>query len=590
MKRKNHIPPQEEPKRTRQSFLHGALILTVGILIVKVIGAMFKIPLTWIIGEDGLGYFNTAYHFYSPIHSLATAGFPIAISRIVSEYMAQKRYGDARRIHRASIPIFVVAGTVGTAIMLIGSPIYVRAIGNPSSLPSMLILSPAILFGCLMAIYRGYYEGLRNMVPTAVSEILEAVCKLVIGLTGALLVVQLGMQEYYHSGTVFGQEIVSEDYAKSAVLPYAAAAAILGVTVGSFVGFAFLFWKSRRQGYGITNWELLKAPPTMTTGRAMRLLTRTAIPIGLGALAVNMAGLVDTTFLQTRIGHLMETDSQALLTLYKGMIPEINIASGTVPNFLYGCYSQALTLFMVVPAITQAFGISALPSVTTAWTRQNRESLQSSVTSVLRATCLFCIPAGIGMSTLAYPISQLVFGVRSSSPITARVLIVMGVASLFAALSTPINSMLQAVGRVDLPVKLFLIGLTMKVGLNYMLSSVTEINILGAAIGTLCCYVFITGVGLWQLHRVAGVKLRLFSVFIKPAIGAVLCSAAAYVLQNMLAVVLSAGLATAIALVIAVIIYIFSLWLLCAIDKNDLLLLPKGEKITKVLAKNHKIV
>ena len=213
------IRTKKSKHRTQHNFLHGAIILTAGIIAVKMIGAMFKIPLTWIIGEDGLGYFNTAYHFYSPIHSLATAGFPIAISRILSEFMAKKQYGNAWRVHRVSIPIFVMTGLAGTAIMLAGTPFYAAAIGNPGAMPSMLMLSPAILFGCLMAIYRGYYEGLSNMVPTAVSEILEAMCKLVLGLIASLLTIQFGMQEYHHSGTVFGCVVESEMHAKSIILP-----------------------------------------------------------------------------------------------------------------------------------------------------------------------------------------------------------------------------------------------------------------------------------------------------------------------------------------------------------------------------------
>ena len=104
------MQPRNHQKRKRQSFLHGALILTVSMILVKLIGAMFKIPLTWIITEEGLGYFNTAYHFYSPIHSLATAGFPIAIARMVSENLACGRYADVRRIHKLSIPIFLITG------------------------------------------------------------------------------------------------------------------------------------------------------------------------------------------------------------------------------------------------------------------------------------------------------------------------------------------------------------------------------------------------------------------------------------------------------------------------------------------------
>lgn len=564
--------------RRHQTFLQGALILTAGIFLVKVIGAMFKIPLTWIIGEDGLGYFNTAYHFYSPIHSLATAGFPIAISRMVSSCMAQKRYGDGYRIHQVSIPIFVLTGLCGTAIMALGAPFYVRAIGNPQSLLSMLSLSPAILFGCLMAIYRGYYEGLRNMVPTAVSEILEAVCKLVIGLTGALLTVWWGMREYETSGTVFGQAMASPDYAKSALLPVAAAMAILGVTVGSLVGFLYLLHCRKKAGYAVTPAEVSSALPTLSKGETVRRLTKTALPIGLGALAVNLAGLVDTTFLQMRMGDLMATQQEVLLSCYAGMIPRINLENGTVPNFLYGCYSQALTLFMVVPSVTQAFGISALPSVTNAYAGKNKEALQSGVTAVLRLTCLFCIPAGLGLSVLSYPISTLVFGARPSMEITARVLSLLGVSAIFAALSTPINSMLQAVGRVDLPVKLLVVGLSIKAALNYILSGIPQINLLGAAIGTLCCYVFLTVAGLILLLRVTKVRLSLFSILVKPFFASLLCCAAAYVGQNALRNLLPAVVSTGCALVIAVGIYLISLWLLCAIHKSDLTLLRKGKK------------
>ena len=282
---------RKELRRERgQTFLRGALILSVGLVLVKVIGAAFKIPLTWIIGEDGLGYFNTAYHFYSPIHSLSTAGFPIAISRLVSQAAAQKRWGDADRIHRVSVPIFLLTGLFGTALMFIGSPVYAGCIGNPSALPSMLALAPAILFGCLTSVYRGWFEGMRNMVPTAVSEILEALCKPILGLSGALLVIRRGMEEYRSGGTVFGQTAISENAAKAMVLPYASAAAILGVTCGTLAGFVFLFIRSRKNHY--LHRRCLQAPAERTRGETMRVLIRTALPIGLGALAVNAAGLV----------------------------------------------------------------------------------------------------------------------------------------------------------------------------------------------------------------------------------------------------------------------------------------------------------
>ena len=213
----------------------------------------------------------------------------------------------------------------------------------------------------------------------------------------------------------------------------------------------------------------------------------------------------------------MSFHPEPLLAMYQGMIPdlEVKIATGTVSNFLFGCYSQALALFMLVPGITQAFGISALPSVTSAWMCGSRSELQKSISSVLRMTALFSIPAGLGLSVLSGPVSQAVFGAKASIPITSRTLAVMGVAAIFASLSTPIFSMLQAVGRVDLPVKLLCVGLGLKIGLNYVLTGIPEINILGAGIGTLVCYVFITISAYYFLCKETKIHLKVHSVFYK---------------------------------------------------------------------------
>ena len=577
---------KDTPKR-KQSFLHGALILTAGVLIVKLIGALFKVPLTWIITEDGLGYFNTAYNFYGPIYSLATAGFPIAISRLVSESCTRGAFRDIRRIHSVSIPIFVTTGTVGFLLMLSGARAYARMIGNESALPALYVLAPAILFSCLTAIYRGYYEGLRNMYPTAVSEIIEALCKLVIGLSAACWIVGRGMAEYQAHGTVFGAEAGSLLYARSAVLPYAAAGAIFGVTVGSLCSFLFLLLRHRLIGDGITGENLKKSPPPRSRRLTFSRLIKTAVPIGIGAMAVNIAALVDTTFLQTRIRHVMQKDPQALLSMYQGMIPQLNIDTDTVPNFLFGCFSMALTLFMLIPAVTQAFGISALPNVTAAWTRGERAHLKKSMEAVIRITALFSIPAGMGMAVLSGPVAKLVFGARPSIPITSRVLVIMGIGAIFASLSTPINSMLQAVGRVDLPVKLLGVGLTIKLLLNYFLVGIPRINVLGAGAGTLACYLFITVFALFFLCRQTRIVPDFVSIFLKPLAASAFCTTAAWAFFGLASRVLPERAATGIAVLIAVLVYTVALFCLRAICRDDILMLPNGQKIIKILEKRH---
>jgi len=586
------MQPLNSQRRKRQSFLHGAFILTISMILVKFIGAMFKIPLTWIITEEGLGYFNTAYHFYSPIHSLATAGFPIAIARMVSENLACGRYHDVRRIHKISIPIFLLTGGLGLAVMAVSAPFYVRAIGNGGALPAMLCLAPAILFSCLSSVYRGYYEGMSNMYPTAISEVIEALFKLLVGLSAAYLVFRIGMGEFEKFGTVWGQAVSSEAYAKSVLLPYTAAAAVFGVTIGSFMSFFYLWIRHKKKGDGIVYCELQCAPPVTGKNIIVKRLIKMAIPIGIGALAVNVAALVDTTFLQTRIHHILAVDPDRLLNMYHGMIPdlEVKMATATVSNFLFGCYSEALALFMLVPGITQAFGISALPSVTSAWMSGSRNQLQKSISSVLRMTALFSIPAGMGLSVMSGSITQAVFGAKISAPITSRTLAIMGIAAIFASLSTPIFSILQAVGRVDLPVKLLCIGLGLKIGFNYVLTGIPEINILGAGIGTLICYFFITVSSCFFLCRETRISLGFHGVFTKPIIASMFCCVSAYFSWFGMVCIIPKSIATGLAVLIAIIIYVVSLLWLKALCKDDILMLPKGQKLSKILEKHHLIV
>ncbi|MGI6275648.1 MAG: putative polysaccharide biosynthesis protein [Acutalibacteraceae bacterium] len=512
----------------RQSFLHGALLLTAGVLLVKVVGALFKIPLSAVITEDGMGYFSTAYSFYNVIFSIATAGFPVAVSRMVSENDSLGRWRDVRRIKQAASPVFLLTGAVGTGLMILGAPLYTRAVGNAGALPAMLALAPSVLLCSLAAVYRGYYEGLRNMTPTTVSQVIEALAKLLFGLSGAYFVMARASREFAASGTVLGRAVADGAEAQRAICAFGAAAAILGVTLGSALSLLYLHLRDRR-GDGIPAAQLARAPQPQSRRVLARQLVRSSIPIAVGAVAMSISGLIDASFLQTRIAHILRTDPAPLLAMYAGSIPQANLdAPESIPNYLFGCYNMALTLFMIVPSVTQAFGVSALPSVTHAFARGVKAELRAAMETVLRATSIFALPAGIGLSVLAGPIARLVYGDRPSTPIIAAALAAMGAASIFAAVTTPLGSMLQAVGHMELPVILVLSGLVVKVVLNYILAGVPQINILGGGISTLVCYALVTVAELFALVRITGIRFDFVSTVFKPLLAAGCCGAAAY--------------------------------------------------------------
>lgn len=586
-------------KKTRertngQSFVQGALILTLGMAIVKIVGALFKVPLNTVIGEYGMGLFNVAYNFYGPVHSLATAGLPIAISRMVSECFSMGRYREIRKIKRVSTPIFLTLGLLGTALMLFGAPYYCREIinNNRAVLP-MLTLAPAVLFGCLGSIYRGYFEGLKNMYPTAVSEVIESMSKLIVGLSASVIVVWKLNEEFNFYGTILGRLVPSADEAALMTLSYAAAAAIFGVTLGSLISFMFLLLRYHKGGDGITL-QMLQGAPRPRRGKTIaKILIRTAIPVAIGSVTVNIAGLIDTTFLQQRLAYIIQNESQKLLDRYQGLIPDMYLRQpDTIPNLLFGCYSMALTVYMIVPTITQAFSISALPSITQLWIKGNREKLKAGVEMVLRLTALFSLPAGIGISAIAGQISKLLYGDDVTTPIVAGILTLLGMAAALAAISTPISSMLQAVGRADIPVKLLIIAMLIKVGVNYVLCGNAEINVYGAAIGTLCCYLFLVISQVILLCRVTRIRLSIKSVFLKPFVAAVLCGVSAHVTAMAMEGLISLGgrmealITTVAAIGIGMIVYAISLWAVGGLKKSDLDLLPKGQKIAKILEKH----
>lgn len=578
--------------RRRQSFLRGALVLTAGMAVVKVLGALFKVPLTYVIGEYGIGLFNVAYHFYGPVFSLATAGFPIAVSRLVSENSSLGRWNDVRQVKRVAMPMFLTIGACGMVAMTLLAPLYCHWVtGAAYALAPMLALAPAILLACAASVYRGYYEGLGNMFPTAVSQILEAAVKLGLGLAAAGAVVSFAKEEYAAHGTVLGISPSDGDQAMFLTLSLGAAGAVLGVTVGSLLSLAYLALRYHFHGDGTVPRLYRQSPQCRNPKETRKRLWTITLPIALGSLATNVAGLIDATFLQSRIGDVLRQSPQRLLAVYEGRMPAAYGENPeTIPTYLYGCYTLAMTVYLLVPGITQAFGTSALPSVTGAWARGNKRELRARMETVVRITAMFCFPAGIGVSVLAEPITRLLYGQGESTQVISQSLALLGVASLAAAMNGPLSSMLQAVGRADLPVKLLFAAMAIKLGANWILCGVPKINILGAAMGTFLCYLFLVVSQFWCLRRAAGVSLSTWGIFFRPLACALLCGAGAGLVYNLLEPLLSWGRAgEAVALAIATlfggVIYFAGLLLLRGIRKSDLQSLPKGQKIAKTLEK-----
>lgn len=579
----------------KQSLLNGAIVLVISTVLVHLIGMLYKIPLTALIGEVGRGYFNAAYDIYTPLYTISMAGLPVAVSKLVSQNVALHRYRDAKMIFKVAFRLFIITGVLGTILLLILSYPYSLLVDNPQSLLCVLVIAPSILFCCLMSAYRGYYEGLSNMVPTAVSQVIEALGKLVLGLLFAFLIMRFGMAEFNAGREVFGVQAATEAEALSAIYPYSAAGAIGGVTIGTLLGYIFLLIRHRLVGDHITRAQLVNSPAPEGSIRIAKTLIAVAIPVVLSSLILNVTNLIDAVTIQNRIAYAIEQAPDVVRGMYEQSLLISQTLDEDISKYLYGVYGTVLDFKNIVPAITMSLGVSAIPAISAACATRDKKRIKVSVESVLRVAMLFSLPAGFGMAALSTPILTLVYGTSRPSlvPIASGMLSTYGMFVFLMAVSTPITNMLQAIGRADAPVKAIIVGTVVKLISNFVLIGNPSINVKGAPIGSILCYAVIVAYELVVLLRQTRVRLNFVSVFLKPLICALFCAAAAWAVNGLLYNALSASMgmmganavATLTAVVVAVIVYFISLLLLRGLSKDDILMLPKGEKIAKALEK-----
>ncbi|MBE6738169.1 MAG: polysaccharide biosynthesis protein [Ruminococcaceae bacterium] len=579
-------------KSTSQSFLKGALVLTISMIAVKLCGLAQKVLLTNLYGtlgetyaEFGTGLFANAYELYVPLFTLATVGFPIAVSRLVSENYAKERYNDVRQVHRVAKPFFLIMGIVCFLIMTVGSFFYVSSIGinQPYALPALLMLAPTILFGCLVSVYRGYYEGMRNMTPTAISEVIEAFSKIAIGVVLSYIVVNIGSNQYANSETIFGMTFASKEEAFNTLVSISVAASIFGITMGSFIAFLFLRIRFALRKGEIPAEYYINSVEALSKKETFKKMAATALPIGIGALVMSLSGTIDSFIIQRVILGMAENQPVALMAEFNGKLNSA-LAEGSIHTCVWGYYTASLTLVSIVIAVTQVFGTSAMPNVTAAYTKGNKEELKQSMNTVLRLTTMVTFPCAIGLSVLSEPILSLVYsGNENISIFGAEVLQVLGLAVIFMGTITPICSMLQGIGKVKSSMGVYIFGTVSKILVSYLFARNISINIVGSAIGSLVSNFLMCAVALFILVRNTKIMPDFVSVALKPMLSAVLCGASAYVCSYIL------HLNLLISIVISAIIYLVMLLILHTFTKNEVLMLPKGKKIVIILEKLHLI-
>ena len=586
-------------KDSSQTFLKGAAILTVSMVIVKLFGLLDKILLANIYGmfgdsasSIGLGLYSNAFEVFNVIFTVATGGLPIAISRLVSQNMAQKRYKDVKLVHRISVPLFSIVGII-CFIIIIGAsvPYATFVIKQPYSIPAMICLAPTVLFGCVASIYRGYFEGQRNMFPTAISEVIEAGVKLLAGTFLAYFIIVWGMDSYNNNGTFLWFTFSSSAEAEKTILSYSIAGAIIGISLGSILSFLFIFLKYKIGGDGIPKEYYQNSIEARAKRDTFIVICKTAIPIATGTLVMSLGSLIDQIILQNVLLNIATQNPDALYSQYSQYYSDDVFFQQpiTIHTSLLGCYSAAITLMQLVNSVTQVFGSSATPNVTSAWTKGDKTELKRSINTVVRMTMMFTLPMAFGLCVLAHPIMGLIYSDRALVDIGGNVLTLMGITTIFTAAITPVCSMLNAIGKVKLPMKIYTMCMLIKIGTTWMFVSIPEINIQGATTGSLIAYAISFVVGMYLLIKNSKVVPDFFGTTVKPLIGSVFSSATAFFINMWLNNIIPQRISTIISVLAAIVVYFIVLLLMKTFTSTEIKFLPKGEKIAKVLEKWHLI-
>lgn len=514
-----------------KTFVKNTVVLFVSMLISKIVGAMFKIPLTNIIGGTGMGYYSTAYSIYTPVFALTASGIPTVIIRQISENIAKRRYKNGEKIIRVAFLLFGALGIAGTLFIILTSGLFSDYVANShEGVYAVIAISPSIFLCCLSSVLKGYYEGYNNMVPSAVSQIIESVTRAIVGLSGAVLVTEAGKSSFYDSGYVFGIHCDTIADAMERILPFSAAVAIFAVTISELV--CLLCMIIRRRFFKKISLCNQHEDNTEESSAIARKLIKNLIPIALAAIAVNLSSFIDMITIPRCISYAITRDSGYFSFAFSHII-ESGLGSTKLSNFIYGSYTGvAITVFMLVPAFTGMIGRSALPGIAAAWSAGNREQFSRKLKIVIKSNFLIGLPLYFGMAAFAPTILDILYRGRPDEvSVCITPLFILAIGGVFLTLSSTFYSVFQVIGRTDIPIKLTLVASAVKLVLNVFLISIPQININGAAISTLAAYAVSALGGYLAIETVTGIDFRIFSCMKLPLIAAVCCSLSAKVCE-----------------------------------------------------------
>ncbi len=513
------------------------MILAAGVAVTKVLGAIYKIPLGNILGDEGYAHFMVAYSIYNVFLTLSTAGLPVALSRMISEADTLGRPMQMRRTFHVSLLVFAAIGLVSSLIMYLFPTELAAMMDEVEAAQSIWAISPAMFLVCLTAAYRGFAQGQSNMTPTTVSQVLEVLGKTVVGLVLAWYLTRIGKS-----------------------LPVASGGAIFGVTAGSFLALVYMMLYKRRHypAKVVSDPDVPEKP-----GKIALTLLRIGIPITLGSSVISLINLVDAKLVLNRL------QAAAGVSFFEA-------------KNLYGIYGKAQTLSNLPGAFIVPLTISIIPAITALVVQGSHKEASKLSAASLRVAALVYMPMAVGLAVLAGPIMHVIYPTgNAAGPL---LLALLGAGTVFVCLASMSTAVLQA-SRLELwPVLSMLAGGSVKIAVNWVLVGNPAVGIYGAPIGTLACYAVMCAMNALFLRFRPVEPVRVLPTLWRAALSAALMGAAAWGVYRLLSAVLggswkATALSVAAAIIAAVAVYLVAAVKTRAVTGDDLRLIPHGDKL-----------
>ena len=522
-------------KKSSQGFFGGVAVLTASTAVVKLIGLFYKIPLIHIIGIEGMAYFLAAYHIYTLLFAVSTAGLPVAVSILVSKSMAVGDESAVEKIYKAALLLFSAIGVLLAIVLFVGANTIADAIDIPESAFAIRAVAPSLIFVSAGSAVKGFFQGSHNMMPTGISQVIEAIGKLGLGLLF----------------TVYAQK-------RGYSLPNVAAAAMLGLTFGVAISTAYLFicrFKHKHRSVKLRR-------NNINVKRILLRILSISAPVTLGAAVISVTGIIDTVLISSRL-------------------QSAGFAS-SVANAMYSSYGNlSIPLFNLIPAFVAPVAISVAPMISEAAEKKDTLKEKKLMTSALKLTGLIAIPSAFGIAVFGHEILSIIFSSQSEAvDLAAPLLSVLAPAIFFSCLITVTNAVLQSYGKAGKPIISTALGALVKLTSEFVLVGDPSVNIFGAPISTLLCDVTIVTVNLYFIKKYTCGTEGAWALFGKTLVAATASTACTVLISAKLSHI---KYAIMFSVIINVILYLLVTVLSGSVTGDDIEMLPKGKKIYKIL-------